>query len=80
VVEEGILSLVYSRDTAKTDISLSTQISTDLQTWRAAGESGAPAAFTDVTLSTNGTLQQRRASVPATPGRPVYLRLKVTKL
>ena len=76
----GSLRLNYSRSTDRTDITLTPEISTNLQTWFPPGQSGAPAGFTDTLLSTAGTVESRRASIPATPGQKYYLRLRVTKL
>jgi len=78
-VIQGNLRLDYSRDTSKADITLTPQVSTNLRTWFTPGQPGAPAGFSDTLLSTNGTVQSRRASVPVSPAGPAYLRLRVTK-
>lgn len=75
----GTLILDYPRDTGKSDVTLTPQVSTDLQTWHAPGGAGAPPGFTDSLLSTNGAVQSRRAAVPAGPSKAYYLRLRVTK-
>lgn len=75
--------LDYPVVTTRTNVTLTPQISTDLRTWFTPGQSGAPAGFTDTVLTTSGSLQTRRASVPApaaTSGvKHYYLRLRAVK-
>jgi hypothetical protein len=73
------LRLDYLCYTDRADVSVTPQVSTDMQTWYNPGQAGAPAGFTDGLVSTAGTAQTRRAAVPVS-GRNLYLRLKVTKL
>ncbi|HWB03663.1 MAG TPA: CAP domain-containing protein [Verrucomicrobiales bacterium] len=73
------LRLDYLRHTDRLDVSVTPQISTDMQTWYNPGQPGAPAGFTDGVVSAAGTVQTRRATVPVS-GRNLYLRLKVTQL
>ncbi len=80
VAAAGALRLDYPRITDRADVSLTPQISTNLQTWFAPGQAGAPAGFTDAVLSTAGNVENRRAAVPATPGQRYYLRLRAVKL
>ncbi len=75
----GALRLDYPRATDRPDVSVTPQVSTDLKTWYAPGQQGAPAGFSDTLISTAGNVETRRASVPAS-GKTYYLRVKVTKL
>jgi len=76
----GILRLDYPRRTDQADVSLTPQISLNLQTWFTTGQAGAPAGFTDTLQSTNGAVQSRRASVPVVQGQKYWLRLRAVKL
>jgi hypothetical protein len=79
VVSGGSLRLEYPKDTLRGDVVLTPEISTNLQTWFAPGQAGAPAGFADTLVSTSGTVQTRRASVPVSAGQKIYLRLRATK-
>lgn len=74
-VSDGKVHLDYTVDLSKPDVWLKAEASADMVNWFAAGEPGAPAGFEDAALSTEGTLETRRASVPIGQ-RPVFLRLK----
>ena len=74
------LRLDYPRDTARTDVILLPEISTDLRAWFNPGQTGAPAGFADSILSTSGTIQSRRAVINTTSARTYYLRLRATRL
>ena len=76
----GVLRFDYSRRTDRTDVSLTPQISTNLQTWFSPGQSGAPAGFTDTVQSSSGLVEMRRAAVPIVPGQRYWLRLRAVKL
>jgi hypothetical protein len=65
------LSITYQKDTAKTDITYTAEVSTDLSTWTAEG-------ITDQTLSTNGTLKTINSSIPMS-GSKMFMRLRVTE-
>ena len=80
IAAAGTLRLDYPRITDRADVSLTPQISTNLQTWFTPGQAGAPAGFTDAVQSTAGNVENRRASVPVTPGQRYYLRLRAVKL
>ena len=69
----------YQRDTALTDVTFTAQACAGLGSWKAPGEAGALAGFTDALISTSGTLQTRQASVPRTSGNKIFLRLRVTQ-
>jgi hypothetical protein len=68
----------YRRDLAKTDITVSPQAGTNLTIWKAVGESGAPAGFTDVLLSKEGDVELREAGLPISGGNKGFLRIMVT--
>ena len=76
----GILRLDYPRRTDHADVSLTPQISLNLQTWFSPGQAGAPAGFVDTLQSTAGSVQSRRASIPIVPGQKYWLRLRAVKL
>jgi uncharacterized protein YkwD len=78
-VSSDRLRLVYPRDTTKTDITITPQISTDLLTWSDVGAAGAPTGFTDSLLSSAGTVQTREASVPLGSGNRLFLRLRIVR-
>lgn len=69
----------YIKDTALTDVTVSPIASMDLVTWKAPGDSGAPAGFTDSLISTTGTLQTREATIPAGAGPGWFVKMKVLK-
>jgi hypothetical protein len=71
--------LQYTKDTAKTDITLTAEATLSPSSWFAPGHAGAPAGFTDTLLNTSGTVQTRRAMLPVTTGQKGLLRLKVTR-
>jgi hypothetical protein len=75
----NMLRLEYFRYTDRPDVSVTSQVSTDLRNWYNVGEAGAPAGFSDTAFAVSGVVESRRAAVPVS-GRNVYLRLKVTKL
>jgi hypothetical protein len=66
----GNLTLTYQKDTAKTDISYQVEVSGDLTVWL---------PVSDELISTNGTVETRRAVVPINGARK-FLRLKIIKL
>lgn len=78
VISQGVLRLDFPRLTDRTDITITPQVSSNLQTWYSPGQSGAPAGFTDTLMTTAGNVQTRRASVPV-QGKQHWLRLKVTR-
>jgi len=69
--DEKTLSITYQKDTLKTDIVYTVETSTDLVTWNTG-------VGTDETLSTNGTVQTIKSSIPRSSGR-MFMRLSVTK-
>ena len=78
-ISGGQLRLVYPRDTAKSDITLAPEVSTDLVNWYAVGAGGAPAGFADTTIASVGTLLTREATVPLTSGSRLFLRLRIVR-
>lgn len=71
--------LSYQKNTAITDITLSPQASSTLGNWKAPGDTGAPSGFTDVLVSTSGTIQTREARIPKTTAGNWFLRMKITQ-
>ena len=71
--------LQYQRDTTLTDITLTAQASSDLIGWKAVGEAGAPAGFTDTVIASDGTIQTHEARIPLSSGGHVFLRVQVTQ-
>jgi hypothetical protein len=67
------LTLTYQRDTAATGVTLTAQASTTAATWAGLGQFG----LTDELVSTSGTIQTRRASLPLGNGVRL-LRLQAT--
>lgn len=66
----GNLTLTYQKDTAKTDISYQVEASDSLTGWL---------PLSDELISTNGSVETRRAGVPMNAARK-FLRLKITPL
>jgi hypothetical protein len=62
--------LTYLKDTTKTDISYQVETSDSLSGW---------GAVSDAFVSTNGTIETRKAVVPIN-GIRKFLRLKITQL
>ena len=48
-------------------------------TWYPVGAVGAPAGFTDTTISSVGNLLTREAAVPLTSGSRLFLRLRIVR-
>jgi hypothetical protein len=71
--------LQYQRDTALADLSFTAQASPDLTNWQAPGESGAPSGFTDILISTTGTLETRQALLPRASCGIAFIRIRVTR-
>lgn len=69
----------YQRDTSLTDLTFASEASTALGTWHTPGQPGAPAGFTDQLVSTSGTIETRRATLPLTTGAKGFLRVRVTQ-
>jgi hypothetical protein len=78
LIAEDRFVMRYRRDLGKTDITVAAQAGTDLTNWKAVGESGAPAGFTDVLLSQEGNVQFREAGLPIAGGNKGFLRIMVT--
>lgn len=78
LVSENRFVLRYRRDLSKTDVTAASQAGTDLASWKAVGEIGAPAGFTDTLLSLQGNVEFREASLPIASGTPGFLRVVVT--
>jgi hypothetical protein len=74
------LTLRYTRDSARTDVTITPQVSTDLRTWHAFGAPGAPAGCTNTVLSTTGTVETRELAAPLTAGSLLFFRLSITRL
>ena len=70
--------LQYQRDTALTDLTFTAQACTDLGDWKAPGELGVPTGFTDILISTTGTLQTRQAKIPLSSGN-TFMRVRITR-
>ena len=73
------LIMDYARESSRSDVTVTPEISSDLRTWFAPGQAGAPPGFTDTLTGTLGTLQSRRAQLPIDPSKCWSLRLKVTR-
>ena len=66
------LTLIYQKDTAKTDISYLVEAGTDMTSWSNSN-------VTEVTTGTNGTILTIKASAPKGSNSREFIRLKVTK-
>lgn len=71
--------LQYQRDTSLTDLTYTIETSSSLGNWKAPGETGAPAGFTDALISANGTIQTREAKVPLSSGGIHFMRIRITR-
>ena len=80
IVAGGSAYFEYQVDTTHTDITVTPRISADLSIWKAPGESGAPAGFSDTLISTSGTVQTRRATVPMGAAIRYFFHLQITQL
>ena len=70
--------LQYQRDTSLSDLTFTAQACCTLGIWKAPGEAGAPSGFTDVLISTNGTIQTRQAIIPRSSGN-CFIRVRITQ-
>jgi hypothetical protein len=71
--------LRYQVDTSLSDLSIAPQACPGMGNWKAPGETGAPAGFADLLISTNGSIQTREARVPLASGGRCFLRVRVTR-
>lgn len=68
--------LRYQKNTALTDITLSPQASSTLQTWNAPGT---PAGFSDILISTSNGIETREARILKSTAGDWFLRMKITQ-
>jgi hypothetical protein len=78
-IEGGDLVLQYRVDTALADLSVVPESCPAMTNWKAPGEPGAPAGFTDQLIATEGTIQTREARLPLASGSRCFLRLRVSR-
>ena len=71
-VEASTLSLVYQKDTTKTDIAYLVEAASDLTSWSNNG-------VTEQLIATNGAIQTIKASVSKGGNPKQFIRLKVTQ-
>ena len=71
--------LQYQRDTSLTDLTFTAQTSFNMGIWKAPGEAGAPAGFTDTLISTNGSLQTRKATISRSSGNNCFMRVRISR-
>jgi hypothetical protein len=71
------LVLQYKRDTSLTDLTITPEACSTMGNWKAPGEAGAPAGFSDALISTTNAIETRQASVPLGPGN-CFLRVRVS--
>ena len=69
----------YLRDTSLTDVTLAPVASSDLTTWKSPGQPGAPAGFTDISISSAGNIETREARIPHGSGGKWFMRVRVTR-
>ena len=69
----------YQRDLTLTDLTFTAQASSDLATWKAPGDAGAPAGFTDSVIATAGAVETHEVKIPRSPGATVFMRVWVTQ-
>jgi hypothetical protein len=67
--------MFYTRATAATDATVHAYRNGNLANPGGWSQSG----VTETMLSDDGTTQQWKATVPATPGSPLYMRLQITR-
>lgn len=70
--------LRYQRDTSLGDLTFTPQSCPVMQNWKAPGEPGAPAGFTDEWISTEGSIETREAKIPRSSGN-CFLRLRISR-
>ena len=69
--------MTYQIDTSLPGLTFTPQASTALTAWKAPGEIGAPAGFTDTIISTANGIQTHEAKIPLTSGNRVFMRMRV---
>ena len=72
------LVLRYQVDTLLGDLVITPQACPTMSNWKSPVEAGAQPGFVDQTISTNGNIQTREASLPLNAGN-CFLRIKVTQ-
>lgn len=77
VLSGGELVLLYPQDLEKADVTVRAVISSDLVTWHAPGDAGAPSDFADIVFAAGAPIETRRASIPVAAGERYFLRLEV---
>jgi hypothetical protein len=70
--------LQYQRDTSLSDLTFTVQACPVMQYWKAPGEAGAPAGFTDEVISTNGIIETHEAKIPLGSGN-CFMRVQVSR-
>lgn len=78
-ISSGNMVVNYQVDTSLTDLSYIAEANTTLGTWRTPGQAGAPAGFTDQLVSTNGSIQSRKATIPLSAGARVFFRVRLVQ-
>lgn len=77
-VEEGNFVVIYQVDTSVPGLLFQAETCGVLTTWKCVGEAGAPAGFTDEVVSTNGTIETHRVTLPLGSGQG-FVRVNVTE-
>ena len=70
--------LRYQCDTSLTDLTYTPQSCPIMENWKAPGETGAPAGFTDELVSSAGSIQTREAKIPRS-ATTCFLRVRVSR-
>ncbi len=76
--EGGRLVFTYQCDPARTDVSISVELSEDFIRWMPAGSSGSPGSVAETVVSTSGGVETRRVVVVPAHDR-IGARLKVVR-
>jgi hypothetical protein len=78
-IEGGELVLQYRVDTTLTDLLIVPEACPSMANWKAPGEPGAPAAFTEQLIATEGAIQTREARLTLGSESRCFLRLRVSR-
>lgn len=70
--------LTYQRDTSLSDLTYTPQACPIMENWKAPGEAGAPAGFTDEWVSSDGPIETREAKIPRSSGT-CFLRVRISR-
>ncbi|MEI7908451.1 MAG: MBG domain-containing protein, partial [Verrucomicrobiota bacterium] len=69
----------YQRDTTLTDLTFTAEACSGLGNWKAPGDAGAPAGFTDSVISTSSGVETHQVIIPRSSGTNIFMRMRISR-